>query len=104
LTKAVVEAGICGFIAIVEVTKLPNRKVRVTIDSKCEMMNKLGCKLKELDWSDALKLPKNSPVYNSACQHSGHPACPVPIAILKAIEVEVGVALPKDVSIRFEST
>ncbi|MBI4316389.1 MAG: hypothetical protein HY679_10665, partial [Chloroflexi bacterium] len=32
-----------------------------------------------------------------------HTACPIPAAILKAIEVEVGIALPKDVTITFSS-
>jgi len=31
-----------------------------------------------------------------------HAACPVPVAILKAIEVEVEAATSKEVSIRFE--
>jgi hypothetical protein len=30
--------------------------------------------------------------------------CPVPIGILKAVEVELDLALPKDVVIHFEDT
>ena len=29
-----------------------------------------------------------------------HPACPVPVGIIKAIEVEAGLDLPRDVEIR----
>ena len=29
---------------------------------------------------------------------SSHPACPVPTGIIKAIEVEAGLALPRDVA------
>jgi hypothetical protein len=35
-----------------------------------------------------------------AAKHLMHPACPVPSGILKAIEVESGLALPKDASIK----
>ena len=33
-------------------------------------------------------------------KHCPHPSCPVPAGILKAVEVEAGLALPKDASIR----
>lgn len=58
----------------------------------------------ELEWQDALEPLADSPVYKSALEHIKHPACPVLVAIVKAIEVEVGVALPRDVVIRFETT
>lgn len=36
----------------------------------------------------------------SACRRAGmHPACPVPCAIVKAVEVAAGLALPGSVSI-----
>ncbi|TFH34446.1 MAG: hypothetical protein E4G99_09495 [Anaerolineales bacterium] len=40
-------------------------------------------------------------VYQSAARHIRHTGCPIPSAILKAIEVEVGIALPHDVVINF---
>ncbi|MBI4771144.1 MAG: hypothetical protein HY784_12220, partial [Chloroflexi bacterium] len=43
-----------------------------------------------------------SAVYQSAARHIRHTACPIPAAILKAIEVEVGIALPRDVHIQFQ--
>ena len=44
----------------------------------------------------------DSAVYRSATQHLKHAACPVPSAILKAIEVEAGLAVPQDVIIKIE--
>jgi hypothetical protein len=32
-------------------------------------------------------------------EHCLHPSCPVPAGIIKAVEVEAGLALPKDVAI-----
>ena len=42
-----------------------------------------------------------NPVYKSAAMHIRHVACPVPGGILKAIEVEFGVCLPKSVNMDF---
>ena len=39
-------------------------------------------------------------LYELAPQCLAHPACPVPSGIVKAIEVEAGLALPADVSIK----
>ena len=44
---------------------------------------------------------QNNPVYRSASKHLKHAACAVPSAILKAIEVEAGLNVPKDAVIRF---
>jgi len=104
MTRVVVEAGNCGFTATVEVTKLSARKVGVAVASECETLIEMGGQLEELDWPDALKPPGDSPVYNTAFKCIRHAACPVPTAILMAIEVEIGAAVPKDVSIRFENT
>jgi hypothetical protein len=39
MTKAVIDAGICGCTITVEVIKLSRRKVRVTIAGDCDMVN-----------------------------------------------------------------
>jgi hypothetical protein len=35
-----------------------------------------------------------------AAKHCAHPACPVPVGIIKAVEVEAGLALAADVTIK----
>ncbi len=102
MTRVAVDPGICGFPTTIEVTKLSSTKVRVDISSDCEMVSSLGSHLSDLDFRDALKPRGRSTVYEHAFQHIKHVACPVPAAILKAIEVELGAALPGDVSMRFK--
>ena len=68
------------------------------------MVSEMNSQLGELEWQDALEPLADSPVYKSTLEHIKHPACPVLVAIVKAIEVEVRVALPRDVVIRFETT
>ena len=104
MTKVVVDAGICGFSTAIEVVRLSARRVRIIITSDCEMVSKIGEQSKELDWQNILSQREGSLLYKSAFQCIRHIACPVPVAIIKAIEVEVGIALPRDVVIRFETT
>ena len=101
MTRAVVNPGICGMSATIEVGKVGKRRVRVEITSDCEMVTKMGESLVELDWRDALKPPVDSSIYKYASNCHLHASCPVPMAILKAIEVEVGIALPKSVVVTF---
>jgi hypothetical protein len=43
-----------------------------------------------------------NPVFVSAQRAGCHPSCPIPVAILKAVEVAMGMALPRDAVIKFE--
>jgi hypothetical protein len=103
MTRVVVNPGICDKHATVEVVKVGKRRVRVEITSDCEMVTKMGKSLAELDHGDALKPHVSSSIYKCASRCRLHTSCPVPMAILKAIEVEAGLTLPRPVLIRFET-
>jgi len=102
LTRVVVDAGICGFSTTVEAIETGKRRVSVVVGSDFEAVSEMNGQLQDMDWLEALGPPQNSAVWDCACQHLKHPCCPVPIGILKAIEVELDLALPKDVVIHFE--
>lgn len=101
MAKVVVSAGICGFSAVIKAKKDDNDKIDLKITSPCEMIAKLGEELKSVDWTQAVtRYLTQSEVYRASNKHVFHAACPVPSAILKAIEVEAGLALPKDVHMK----
>ncbi|MDP2917562.1 MAG: hypothetical protein Q8O16_06510 [Dehalococcoidia bacterium] len=102
MTRIIVDPGICGFKATVEVARQDRLKVKISIATECDMIKALGAELAELDWREALGKPSESPVYKCAFRHIKHTACPLPSAVLKAVEVEVGAALPRDVVFHFE--
>jgi hypothetical protein len=102
LTRVVVEAGICGFKTTIQATKTKKRRVSVVLESDCEAVADMNGDLQDVGWMEALGPPGQSAVWECACAHLKHPCCPVPIGILKAIEVELDLALPKDVVIHFE--
>ncbi len=72
----------------------------VEIRSDCEHIQKLAAGLTEVDPLREITFRGAGPLtYELASEHCAHAACPVPVGILKAIEVEAGLALPKDVTI-----
>jgi len=103
MTRVIVNPGICGFVAAIEVSKIAKRKFRVVITSDCETITKLGESLAEADQWDALKQYTNE-IHKAASKCHLHATCPIPVAILKAIEVEAKLALPRDVTIQFKPT
>ncbi len=104
MTKLTVDAGICGFVTTVEVERINKQKVKVVINSECESVAKLGESLTEIDRWAVFKQAQDCEVSQVASNCHLHITCPVPIAVLKAIEVETGLALPRDVVIRFKPT
>jgi len=103
MTKLFVEAGICGRTATIEVIGLPGHRAAVTVTSDCEMVNKMGEGLKEINWLSLWKRRGNGySAYKAALRSIRDITCPIPVAVLKAIEVEAGIALPKDVAFSFE--
>ncbi|MBI4321503.1 MAG: hypothetical protein HY675_23670 [Chloroflexi bacterium] len=104
MTRVGANGGACGFDAIIEVVRIDRDTVRVTIDSECEQITAMNPDLTILNWRRGVFCRMcESRVYQSASHHINHTACPIPAAILKAIEVEVGIALPEDVSISFQT-
>jgi hypothetical protein len=107
-TTVEVFAGVCGHSAVIEVSQVDEAHVQVVITSACEQITDMNPDLAHLQWRGkghaVFKRMTESAVYQSAAKHLRHVACPIPTAILKAIEVEVGVALPKDVTIKFANS
>jgi hypothetical protein len=100
MTKVVVHSGACGFTAVVRAEKGPERTVDIAVESGCAMVQKMAAEITRLGRRDALIGILHNPVYLAAGRHLKHPACPVPSGIIKAIEVEAGLALPMDASIK----
>jgi hypothetical protein len=101
MTKIQIQPGACGMPVTVEVKKKDKKTFSVTITSECKMAEKLGAEIPELTLMDAFKRVLDNPVYTKGATCLKHVACPVPSGILKALEVEAGLAVPKDVSIIF---
>jgi hypothetical protein len=104
VTVVEVDAGCCGFTTKIEILKVDNQMVKAAVSSDCEMITAWGKELGSLDWGQCLKNFVDSPVFQCASKHISHVACPIPVALIKAMEVEAGLALPASVIIRFHDT
>jgi len=101
MTKVVVKAGACGFTSVIRAEKGQERKVDISVESGCAMVQKMAAEIARLGRRDALTAILENPVYRAAGRHLKHAACPVPAAVLKALEVEAGLNVKKDATIVF---
>lgn len=101
MTKVRVDPGQCGMAAVVEVHRRGKGVFELRITSACDMTMKLAEKVPTLTLADAFKRLLENPVYKKGATCIRHVACPVPCAVLKALEVEAGLGVPKDVTIVF---
>ena len=98
-----VEPGICGFPCKVIARKIGKRRVSLEIiGSECQQVKKLANSLTEMTLKDLFLPLTRNPVYTAAEKSGCHPSCAIPSAVLKAVEVAMDMALPKDVQITFQ--
>jgi hypothetical protein len=105
LAKAEIHAGICGFHTRVEAHQDGAGQVELTIESECKAIQRLAEQLTQADPFREFTFRGEGPLtLQLATQYCSHAACPVPVGIIKAIEVEAGLALPSDVSIKLSKS
>lgn len=93
-----VNAGVCGFHTRIVSTADDMFNVKLEITSDCEHIRQLAEQLQEVAAFEEIQRPINQTTpYQVAAACHAHAACPVPSAIIKAIEVAAGLALPADV-------
>jgi hypothetical protein len=104
MAKAEINSGICGFTATVR-TRMDGRKCIVSIESECDAIQRLGEELVEVDPFQEISFRGEGPrSLRLGTKHCYHTACPVPVGIIKAIEVEAGLALPADARIQLSKS
>ncbi|MEG1500693.1 MAG: hypothetical protein RR396_01920 [Clostridiales bacterium] len=106
MTKVTIEPGICGLTTVVEAVKEGKKGVKLLIKSDCPAISKLGEAFSEtLDaYGTCFAKPGNNPFYQYAKEavFPPHAGCVTIAGIIKCVEVECGLALPKDVKMIFD--
>lgn len=99
-----VEPGVCKMTAKIHAEPSEDMMtVIVKIDSPCKMVKAFAENLRPIGPYDEFTLPMvQNPVYIIASEHISHSACPIPSAVLKAIEVAADLGLKRDVSFKIE--
>jgi hypothetical protein len=98
-----VTPGICGFACHIGARKIDKRIVAIDItDSECKQIQLLAGQLVEMSLKELFMPMIHNPVYVAAEKSGCHPSCAIPLAVLKTVEVAMGMALPQDVQFRYE--
>jgi hypothetical protein len=104
MAKAEILPGNCGFATTVEAT-LDGDVCKITVVSDCKAIQKLAQELTEVNPYQEISFRRSTPqILQMGAKYCTHAACPVPVGIIKAVEVEAGMALPMDVRIILTKT
>ncbi len=108
MTKINIFAGICGFSTQVVSTDKGGYKAQLKIISECANWNKVDAIFNDKEFNVMTELFKDkktgtlqSEFLDVSLATIPHVSCPVISGVLKALEVSVGLALPKDATISF---
>jgi hypothetical protein len=101
VTRVEVDAGICGFHTVITAERVSPHSLSITLNSDCRMVAACREPLQDLSWKSALRPREEGSVQSLMFRHIRHSGCPVISAVAKAVEVELGAALPADAHIRF---
>jgi len=100
MAKAEVMAGNCGFTTQIEAT-MNGSSCELHITSECKAIKRMAEELTQVDPYQEITFKRSVPIIHQAgVKHCSHAACPVPVSIIKAVEIEAGLALPTDVTIK----
>jgi hypothetical protein len=100
MAKAEIFAGVCGFNTTVT-AQMEGVLVNLSIESDCPAIQKMAAELTQVNPYKEISSRRAVPqTLQAGLKFCTHAACPVPVGIIKAIEVESGLALPKDATIR----
>lgn len=104
MAKAEIHPGNCGFTTTVEAI-MDGDICKLSIASECKAIQKLAQDLTEVNPYQEISFRRNTPqTLQMGAKYCTHAACPVPVGIIKAVELEMGMTLPMDVIIKLAKT
>ena len=100
MAKAEISSGICGHVTTVEAT-MDEKVCKLNITSTCKAIQQIAVELPEVNPIQEISAKRAIPqTLQMGLKHCYHAACPVPVGIIKAVEVAGKLALPKDATIK----
>jgi len=97
-----VTPGVCGFTCLIRAKKTGKTLAAIHIeDSECGQIKRLSQQLQELSLRELFMPLTRNPVYAAAEKAGCHASCVIPSAVLKTVEVAMGMALAREVIFRF---
>lgn len=103
MAKAEINPGVCGMHTTIVAKANGDGRIHLAVESECEAVRKLVEQLKEVDPFQEFSWRGKPQTHALAPKCLFHSACPVPSGIIKVIEIEAGLALPADVTIKLSA-
>jgi len=102
MKKVKVSPGVCGLESTITVVSEDGDETTVSIETACPAVKKMLEALEQpvSAYEICFGKPGQGAVYEAA-ENLAHAACPVPAAVIKAVEAECGLALAKNAAIEF---
>lgn len=99
MTRATIQPT-CGLVTRVTAASAGARCVTLHVESECQGIRRLADALPEVDpLAEIAGRGDSSRVLALGRQHCVHASCPVPVGILKTVEVAAGLDLPRPITI-----
>ena len=101
--KVCVDAGVCKMRTLITAKDNGMGLIELDIKSDCPNILKMSWGIKEINPYSEIESPIcESEIYKLANDTLPHAACPVPCAIIKAVEVASDMGIKRDVTITIE--
>lgn len=98
MSSVKVNPGVCGFECRINAVENDEGNMDIHLDTQCPHIKEMEKDLQNIDgMQEIFGGFSESKVYESARKNCKHLACPTPSAIVKAIEVQCKLALPRNV-------
>ena len=100
MAKAVIQPGNCGYTCTVIAYQDGKQQVTLKIESDCKAIQRMAEELAEVNPFEEISFRRGVPrTLQVGQEYCSHTACPVPVGIIKVVELASGMALPGEVSI-----
>ena len=98
-----VDAGVCKMKTVIHAVQQDDMMIRIDITSDCHNILKMSWGIDTVNpYTEVEARIAETEIYRRANDVLPHAACPVPCAIIKAIEVAGDLGVKRDVSIKIE--
>ncbi len=96
----IVDAGVCKMKTVIRAVQSDDMMVGISIDSDCHNILKMSWGIKSINpYTEIESKICETDVYKRANETLPHAACPVPCAIIKAVEVASDMGIKRDATI-----
>ena len=103
MATVTVQPGICKLDTRITAVADEDQQVTLTVVTACPHIRAMADAVPTVDgYGEAFGKLGDGEIYKAAHEHCAHPACPVPSAFVKAVEVACSLALPCDVHMTIE--